>query len=141
MEIKHLTPDYAVSPQLAPADLAEARTKGFTTIVCNRPDEEVSADLHSHAMRAAAEAEGLRFVVNEVRNGALTEANVTEQRRALDEADGPVLAYCRSGTRSAVVWALGQTDRLTADEILRAAAEAGYALDGIRPQIEARGKG
>ncbi len=140
MEIKHLTPHYAVSPQIEPRDVAEARRQGFTTLICNRPDEEVPGDLSAAALRRAAEAAGLRFVVNPVRNGALTEANVADQAEAMAASDGPVLAYCRSGTRSAVVWALGQAGDTPTDDILRQAAAAGYALEGLRPQIDARAR-
>ncbi len=140
MDIRNLTDSYAVAPQITPDELPQARAQGFSTLICNRPDEEVTPDLASDAMRRAAEAAGLRFVMNPVHNGALSEANVSDQSRAIRAADGPVLAYCRSGTRSTVVWALGQAGERPTDEILRRAAEAGYPLDGLRPQIEARGK-
>ena len=137
MDYAHITDGYAVAPQIDPAEVEAIRAAGFTDVICNRPDEEVSPDLVAEQMRAAVEGAGLRFHLNPVRNGALTEDNVRLQAEAIAGAAGPVLAYCRSGTRSSVVWALGRTD-MAADEILAATARAGYALDGLRPQLEAR---
>lgn len=141
MDIRSLSPDYAVAPQLQPADLPGVREAGFATLICNRPDEEVGPELSSDEMRRAAEDSGLRFVLNPVRNGALTDAEVARQAEARAASDGPVLAYCRSGTRSAVVWALGEAGSGDPDAILAAAAEAGYGLDGLRPELEARSRG
>lgn len=137
MDIRQITSDYAVSPQIDPADVPALAEAGFVAIICNRPDHEICPDQSSATMRAAAEAVGLRFVDNPVENGAMTEAMVVNQAEAIAASDGPVFAYCRSGTRSTVVWALGQAGKTPVDDILAAAARAGYALDGLRPQLEA----
>lgn len=137
MDVRQITPDYAVSPQIDPADIPALAEAGFVAIICNRPDHEIGPDQSSAAMRAAAEAAGLRFIDNPVENGALTEAMVANQAETIDASGGPVFAYCRSGTRSTIVWALGQAGKMPVDEILGAAARAGYALDGLRPQLEA----
>ena len=138
MQINRISPDYAVAPQIDPSDLDEVRAAGFATLICNRPDEEVPPDLSSDAMRQAAEARGLHFVLNPVRNGALSEANVEVQTEEVRASAGPVLAYCRSGTRSAMVWALGQAGSLAVDDILSATSRAGYSLDGLRRDLDAR---
>ena len=137
MDFARITPDYAVAPQIAPEDAEAVRAAGFTDVVCNRPDEEVPPDLSADALQAACEAAGLRFHRNPVRNGALGEAEVAAQRAAIAAADGPVLAYCRSGTRSAAVWALGARE-LDADAILAATSRAGYDLSGLRPHLDTR---
>jgi len=62
---------------------------------------------------------------------------VSAQRAAMDEATGPVLAYCASGTRSSIVWSLGQAGDLPSDDIIGATAKAGYDLRGLHPQLEA----
>ena len=133
MDIRPLTPDYAVSPQIAVGDLQAIRDAGFTTVIDNRPDAEIPADLHSPAMRAAAEALGLRFVANPVIGGALTMENVTAQAAAT----GPVLAYCASGNRCSIVWALTQAGKRPADELIGIPARFGYNLEHLRGQIEA----
>ena len=99
MDIRSLTPDYAVSPQISPFDLPAIRAAGYTSVINNRPDAEIPVDLQDKAMRAAAEALGLTFVTNMVIGGAWTMENVAAQRTAMDSAKGPVFAYCQSGNR------------------------------------------
>jgi len=140
MNLRHITPDFAVAPQIGPADLADLARLGFTTVICNRPDAEVGAHLQARAMRSAATAAGLAFVDNPVLNGAMTMDMVIGQGAAVAAAPGPVLAYCRSGTRSTIVWALSQAGKLPTDEILTAAARAGYDIGGMRGQIDALAK-
>jgi uncharacterized protein (TIGR01244 family) len=137
MDIRPLTPDYAVSPQITPQDLAAIKAAGYTTVIDNRPDAEIPGALHMEAMKAAAEALGLVFVANPVIGGALTMDNVTAQRAAIDAASGPVLAYCASGNRSSIVWALAMAGRRPADELISLPARFGYQLEGLRGQIEA----
>ncbi|PZX19778.1 uncharacterized protein (TIGR01244 family) [Palleronia aestuarii] len=136
MQINRLTPAYAVSPQIEPDDLAALREAGFTAVICNRPDAEVDAAHSADALRAAARDAGLVFHENPVVNGALGPEEVEAQRTILTAADGPVFAYCRSGTRSAIVWALGAAADQPVDEILGMARQAGYDLEGLRPQLE-----
>ncbi|MDX5351127.1 MAG: TIGR01244 family phosphatase [Paracoccaceae bacterium] len=137
MDIRALTPDYAVSPQIEPGDLAAIKAAGYTTVIDNRPDGEIPAELHSARMRDAAEALGLVFVANPVIGGALTMENVTAQGAAIAAATGPVLAYCASGNRSSIVWALSQAGTRPVDELVGLPARFGYQLDHLRPQIEA----
>jgi uncharacterized protein (TIGR01244 family) len=136
LDIREVTETYAVSPQIAPHDMPAIRARGFTTVICNRPDMENPPGLQTAAMAAAAEAAGLRFVENPFAAG-LDVSIIGQQRAAVDDAEGPVLAYCRSGTRSATVWALAEAGRRPTDEILRATASAGYPMEGMRPQIDA----
>lgn len=139
MDIRPLTGTYAVAPQIVPEDAPALRAAGFATLICNRPDEEVPPDLGADAMRAAAEAAGLVFVNNPVRLGALDETVVGLQHDTVAQArpDAKALAYCASGTRSTVVWMLGAAPQTDPDTLLAAAREAGYALDTLRPQLQA----
>ncbi len=136
MDIRPLTDSYAVSPQIAPGDLEAIKAAGFTTVIDNRPDGEIPADLHGTPMQAAAEALGLAFVVNPVIGGAMTAANVTAQKAAIAAAIGPVLAYCASGNRSSVVWALAHAGSRPTDELIAIPARFGYQLEGMRGQID-----
>jgi uncharacterized protein (TIGR01244 family) len=137
MDIRALTPDYAVSPQIEPADLARIKAAGFVTVIDNRPDGEIPPDLHTPVIQAAAEALGLTFVVNPVIGGMLTLENVQVQGAAIAASPGPVLAYCASGNRSSVVWALSQAGRRPVEELIGLPARFGYQLEHLRPQIEA----
>ncbi|MFT6912432.1 MAG: hypothetical protein ACJAQW_001030 [Paracoccaceae bacterium] len=140
MYIRKLTPDYAVSPQITPTDLPAIAAAGFKTILCNRPDAEVPADLQAESLRAATEAAGLTFVENPVTHGAMTLALIELQSQTI-AGPGPVLAYCASGTRSTVVWMLGQAHNVPSNTLISAAAEAGYQLEGLRPQLDSAFRG
>lgn len=137
MDIRPLSSNYAVSPQIEPSDFPAIKAAGFTTVINNRPDAEIPPTHHAEEMRKAAEAVGLRFEENPITGGALTMDNVTAQYAAIETADGPVLAYCASGNRSSIVWSLAQAGMMTPDDILDAAERAGYQLAHLRPQIEA----
>ncbi|NEX44794.1 TIGR01244 family sulfur transferase [Pseudotabrizicola algicola] len=137
MDIRALTPDYAVSPQIDPEDFAAIKAAGYTRVINNRPDGEIPPSHHTAVMQAAAEAAGLEFVINPVIGGALTMDNVTAQAEAIASATGPVLAYCASGNRSSICWALAKAGEVPANELIGTAARFGYNLEGLRPQIEA----
>ena len=136
MDIRPLAPGYAVSPQISVEDLPAIAEAGFTTVICNRPDAEVGPEQSSRAMRDAAEAVGLSFVALPLSQETLTPDNGIRQVETIADAPGPVLAYCRSGTRCTVIWALGQAGKLPVDEILQKATEAGYQLEQLRPALE-----
>ena len=141
MDIRAITPDYAVSPQIEPGDLAAIKAAGYVTVIDNRPDGEIPPHLHTDTLRKAAEAMGLTFVANPVIGGAMTMDNVTAQGAAIAGSPGPVFAYCASGNRSSVVWALSQAGKLSEDDLVGLPARFGYQLDHLRPQIAALAKG
>lgn len=136
MDRRDLTEQYAVSPQIDPADFADIAAAGFTLVINNRPCAEVPPSHQAEAMQAAAEAAGLAFVHIPVTPAGLTMEVVTSQRGAIEAATGPVLAYCASGTRSTIVWALGQAGQMATDDILQAAAHQGYDLSQWRAQLD-----
>jgi uncharacterized protein (TIGR01244 family) len=137
MDIRALTPDYAVSPQIDLADLPAIKAAGYVTVIDNRPDGEIAPHLHATEMRNAAEALGLTFVANPVIGGMLTMDNVTVQATAIAASAGPVFAYCASGNRSSVVWALANAGKRPVEELIGLPARFGYQLDHLRPQIVA----
>lgn len=141
MDIRPLTPAYAVSPQIQPEDLPAIKAAGFVMVIDNRPDGEIPPHLQTEAMRRAAEDLGLAFVANPVIGGALTMDNVTLQAKAMAEAEGPVFAYCASGNRCSIVWALTQAGTRSADDLIGTAAQHGYNLEHLRPHLEAAQRG
>lgn len=131
-DFRRVTDDFTTSPQIDLADVARAKADGFTLIIDNRPDgEEPSAPQSADVARAAAEA-GLDFVHIPVVGGP-TPDQVARMRAAIDAAEGKVLAYCRSGTRSINAWALGQGEK-GRDALIELGAEAGYDLSGVLPR-------
>ena len=137
MQIRQVTPRYSVSPQIAPEDMEAIRAHGFTAVICNRPDEENPVDHQAAAMAEAAKAAGLAFTAIPLTHQTMTPDNIARQEAAVAASDGPVLAYCASGTRCTVIWALSQAGALSSDEILSTAAQAGYDLGGLRPTLDA----
>jgi uncharacterized protein (TIGR01244 family) len=131
-DIRQVTPDFAVAPQLSPADMAQAAERGFVRVINNRPDGEAGDQPSSAEMEAAARAAGMDFVHIPVVGGP-TPDQVRLQAEAIAEADGPVLAFCRSGTRSIVTWSLGQaaTGARPRDELVQLGANAGYDLAAV----------
>ncbi len=135
MEIRRITSEYAVAPQLEPNDMATVAAEGFVAVINNRPDEEVPVELQSGPMREAAEAAGLQYIENPVINNGTTPEMVARQFEAAESPQGPVLAWCRTGTRSATVWALGQAGRRPTAEIMKSLARAGYVIPALAREI------
>lgn len=136
MDIRQITPTYHVSPQIDAEDAQAIIDAGFVRVVCNRPDSEVPPALQSEAIGAAMRAAGLEFEFLPLTHMTMTPENAALQN-GFAQAEGPVLAYCASGTRSTVIWALSQAGTLSTDEILAAAAKAGYDIAGFRPTLDA----
>ncbi|WP_333587228.1 TIGR01244 family sulfur transferase [Phenylobacterium sp.] len=129
---RRVTDEFSVSPQITLEDVAAAADQGFVLIINNRPDGEDPAQASGAEIEAAARAHGLDYLAIPVRGGPSPD-QARAQVQAADAADGPVLAYCRSGTRSIVTWALGQAQGGGRDraELVALGAAAGYDLDGV----------
>jgi len=128
----------SVAGQLAPEDIAEAARQGFTFIINNRPDDEQPGQPSGAEMEAAAKAAGLGYAAIPITHAGFTEEQVTAMAAALETAPGPVLAFCRSGTRSTFVWALARARAGEDPASLAAkAAGAGYDLTPIGPLLRA----
>ena len=130
-DFRRVTDDFTTAPQISVADVAEAAAQGFTAIICNRPDGEDPGQPTAAEIQAAAEAQGLTYTHIPVR-GAPGPAEVEAMRQAVEAADGPVLAYCRSGTRSITTWSIGQamSGARTRGELVTLGRAAGYDLSG-----------
>ena len=139
---RKLDDSISVSPQIAPDEVPAAAAQGVALIVNNRPDgEEPGQPSGADIERAAAEA-GVAYVAIPVGHGGFSHAQVDAMTEALAAAQGPVLAYCRSGTRSTFLWALARAKQGDAPDALAAkAAAAGYDLASIRPLLEALARG
>ena len=124
--------DTFVAGQIDPADVAEAAAAGVAMIVNNRPDHEEPGQPTAEQIRLAAEAAGLAYRHIPVAGG-LASDQVEAMAEAIDRAEGKLLAFCRSGTRSTYLWALARAARgAEAETLVRQAAAAGYDLTPIR---------
>ena len=128
-----------VSGQIQPADIAELKGAGVTMIVNNRPDGEAPDQVPGAEIAQAASQSGLDYVAIPVDHSGFSEAQVAAMREALDRAgESRLLAYCRSGTRSTLLWALARASMGDDPEALTgAAAGAGYDVGPVRPAMDA----
>lgn len=135
--IRTIDETISVAPQILPEQVADLAAAGFTAIVNNRPDGEDDGQPAGDAIARAAAVAGLSYTAIPVTHAGFSGAQVEAMAEAMAAAGGPVLAYCRSGTRSCNLWALaaasagGDPGELTAK-----AAGAGYDLSGIRPLLD-----
>lgn len=132
MKAKQVTDDFAVAEQLTADDVDMMAAAGFKTIICNRPDGESHGQPLRAEIQAVAEDHGIVFHYIPVVSGQLSLEDVAAFTEALDEAPKPVLAYCRSGTRSIQLWGLASGLKgMAPDEVVRLGAKAGYDLGGV----------
>jgi uncharacterized protein (TIGR01244 family) len=127
-----ITDQVSVAPQITPADVADAAAQGFRTIVNNRPDGESFDQPPGADIEAACAAAGLAYVAIPIDHTGFNLDQVQAMADALKS--GPVLAFCRSGTRSCNLWALAAAQQgEDADSIIAAASHGGYNVAGLMP--------
>jgi len=136
-DFRKLSDSMWASPQISTAQIAEARDAGVTLVINNRPDGEAPDEPQGPEIEAAAKAAGLDYLAIPISHTGFSEPQVAAMQDALDAAEGGVLAYCRSGTRSTLLWALAQA-RAGADpeSIAEAARNAGYDTSPVRPAMD-----
>ncbi|SEL59407.1 sulfide:quinone oxidoreductase [Roseovarius azorensis] len=136
MDLRQITHDFTVSPQIDCADIPAIAAAGFRSVLCNRPDDEEPGQCAYDDVAAAAQAAGLQVRSVPIVSGQVTPADAAAFRTALDELPKPILAYCRSGTRCTMLWSLTSYGERTGEEIVRAAAAAGYDMSGLIAQLD-----
>ncbi|PAX06833.1 TIGR01244 family sulfur transferase [Sphingomonas lenta] len=138
MDIRPLNESVAVAPQISADDIPAIKAAGYVAVVNNRPDDEEAGQPSGDEIRAAAKAAGLGYTHVPVTGAGFSHPQLDAMARALVEAGGPVLAYCRSGTRSCNLWALAAAKAGRDPELLvHQARGAGYDLSAIRPMLDA----
>lgn len=136
-DFRRLSGTMLASPQISAAEIAEAKALGVTLIVNNRPDGEAENQPSGAEIEAAAREAGIGYVSIPVTAAGFSQPQVEAMREALSASEGPVLAYCRSGTRSTLLWSLAQASLgEDPDAIAAAAAGAGYDIGPVRPAME-----
>ncbi len=136
MDIRPLTKEFAVSPQIDAAHVKEIAGAGFRSILCNRPDGEEAGQPEFDAIETAARAEGLEVRSVPIVSGMLTPDALAEFDQALQDLPKPILAYCRSGTRCTMLWAAVEHGRRADDDIVERAAKAGYDVGPLVRQMQ-----
>lgn len=136
-DFRQLTDAMWASPQIDADDVVAAADAGFALVINNRPDEEEDGQPTGAQIESAAREHGLSYIAIPVGHAGFSEPQVDAMAQALDHAEGKVLAYCRSGTRSTFLWALARASRGEEPaSLVRAAHGAGYDLSPIAPTLE-----
>nr|MCW1952238.1 TIGR01244 family sulfur transferase [Octadecabacter sp.] len=140
MDLKPLTANLSVSAQIQPSDLKAIKNAGFRAVVCNRPDGEGADQPTFDEIATAAKKQGLEAVYLPIVAGKVSDDDASDFDQALMSLPGPVLAYCRTGTRSATLWSLSQAGQRSLADILAATKAAGYEMGGVVRRIVNGGK-
>ncbi len=137
MDAKRINDHISVSPQIGVGDIAAIAAAGFRSIICNRPDGESGDQTAFAEIEAEAGRCGIAIAWQPVLSGQVRDEDGLAFGELIERLPRPVLAYCRSGTRCTVLWALSQAGRLSSGDILTSARDAGYDLGGLAPRLEA----
>ena len=125
-----------VAGQIDPEEVAGLAAAGVTMIVNNRPDGEEPGQPSGVEIEAAARAAGVEYRHVPLGSAGLSQPLIDDMAQAIAATDGKLLAFCRSGTRSTYLWALAEAQRgRSGDELVAAAAAAGYDLSPIAPHL------
>ncbi len=139
MKISKLTDQLSVAYQIDIADIEQIKQLGFGAIIANRPDGEEVGQPDMDEIAEAAKQNGLEFYYIPLANRSDISKQMIEKTSAiLDNTNAPVLAFCRTGTRSAILWALAQKGKMSALDILSIAKRAGYDISFLLERLEER---
>jgi uncharacterized protein (TIGR01244 family) len=131
LDVKRINDHVSVSPQISPEDVKAIKAQGFVAIINNRPDGESPDQPTSAQIEAAAHEAGLAYHFIPLGREGVSSDMIEETKQVLEGSTGPVFCFCRSGTRSTTLWALSQAGKAPADEIIAAAAHAGYDMSHL----------
>lgn len=136
-QFRELAENMLVSQQIDLSDIEHAKALGVVLIVNNRPDGEDPGAPQGAEIAAAAASAGMNYVAIPIGHSGFSEPQVEAMVTAIEHAEGPILAYCRSGTRSTFLWSLAQAKQGgDPDAIARSAQAAGYDISPIRPMVD-----
>lgn len=128
MDIRRITDEFSVAPQICSEDVPAIAAAGFRAVICNRPDGEASGQPCCKEIEDAVRASGLAWRSQPVRSGDVGCEDVQVFADLLAALPKPVLAYCRSGTRCAMLWSLSQAGKRPLSDILARTQAAGYDM-------------
>ena len=128
MKINQITEDFSVSPQLKTTDLAKIKRLGFKTIICNRPNGEEIGQQRYQAIEQAAIENDLKFIYLPITTTEVAKQAANQFKKHLKELPAPILAYCRTGTRSAVLWSFSQIEQRGKTAVINKTQAAGYDI-------------
>ncbi len=133
MNFVQLSDTLSVAGQISPDDLQAIARAGFKSVICNRPDGESPGQFSSRELAVAASQAGLTLAYLPVVSGRVTQEDGQSFADLIDQLPTPALAYCRSGMRSATLWALSQAGSQAWPDLVQRAAQAGFNLSSVAP--------
>ena len=131
MMLNKIIDNYVVSDQITEEDIEQLKEAGFKTIFCNRPDNEEQNQVTVKSIQDKAIESGLNFIHQPVIGGQIAQNDIDQFSDYYDAAEKPIFAYCRTGTRSSMLWALSESGKRSIDEILQLTSAAGYNLSNL----------
>ncbi len=131
MQLNKIIDDYFVSEQITENDINLLKEKGFKTIFCNRPDHEEQNQSDAKNIQKMAASHGIKFIHQPVVGTEISLADVDDFSAHYNNAEKPILAYCKTGTRCSMLWALSESSNRPIDEILNLTTSAGYDLSSL----------
>lgn len=141
MDPNRITDQISVSSQISPDDIPGLTAQGFRSIICNRPDGEGADQPTFQEIKRASEKAGIEAVYLPIETGKVSDEDAQAFGKLQDTLPGPVLAYCRTGTRSATLWSLSQGSKgVPLPNILEGTKAAGYDMSGVVRRIANNGK-
>jgi uncharacterized protein (TIGR01244 family) len=138
MKLAVLTPNVTAFAQPSAEDIAELAERGYRSIISNRPDNEAEDQPCWLDLKTAAAAKNMDALQIPVVMGQISDEQVEAFRNALEDLPKPIAVFCRTGTRSALMWALANDGNLTVDERIAAAARGGFDLEPFRDRLAGR---
>ncbi|MEN8347690.1 TIGR01244 family sulfur transferase [Acinetobacter nosocomialis] len=135
MELKRVNQDFYVAGQITVDDIAKIADQGIKTLICNRPDGEGADQPNVIEIEEAAQRHGLNVIYQPVTSGKITDQQVTEFKQLYQNAQKPVLAYCRSGMRAISLWALAEVAPQDVALLVEVGNKLGFNLKGLVPRI------
>lgn len=136
MDIRKIDDSISVAPQITPEQVAEIASMGFKTLVANRPDREEPGQPTMAEIEKAASDHSMAWVYLPVESGNIVDGDVDAFAEMFEQAEKPMLAFCRSGTRCSVLWALSSARHMPVEPIIQRAGQAGYDLRGLIPRLQ-----
>jgi len=138
--MKAINTQISVAPQIRPEDLADYAQQGFRSVICNRPDGEGADQPVFEEIEAAAKNLGLEARYLPIVAGKVRDEDAEAFGKLMESLPKPILAYCRTGTRSATLWSLSQAEKQPLADILSSTKSAGYDMAGVVRRIANGGR-
>jgi len=137
MKFAKINHELTVSDQITIEDLKEIHAQGYKTIFCNRPDQESEGQINFSSIEKEAQNLGIKAIHQPVVGGQILDSDVAQFSSYFEIAQKPIFAYCRTGTRCSMLWALSHANSLPIDDILSKTQNAGYDLSLLRDRLKA----